>query len=60
MNIVFLLPIILRAVKSDNLTHVNMNLLLPRVESIMAEKRKRSSASSKHSSGHEQEESTVC
>ena len=55
MNIVFLLPIILRAVK---LTHVY--LLLPQVESIMAEKRKRSSASSKHSSGREQEESTVC
>lgn len=58
MNIVFLLPIILRAVKRDKLTHVY--LLLPQVESIMAEKRKRSSASSKHSSGHEQEESTVC
>ena len=58
MNIVFLLPIILRAVKRDKLTHVY--LLLPQVESIMAEKRKRSSVSSKHSSGHEQEESTVC
>ena len=58
MNIVFLLPIILRAVKRDKLTHVY--LPLPQVESIMAEKRKRSSASSKHSSGHEQEESTVC
>ena len=60
MNIVFLLPIILRAVKSDRLTRVHINLLLPQVESIMAEKRKRSLASSKHSSGHEQEESTVC
>ena len=58
MNIVFLLPIILRAVKRDKLTHIY--LLLPQVESIMAEKRKRSSASSNHSSGHEQEESTVC
>lgn len=60
MNIVFLLPIILRAVKSGKLTRVNINLLLPQVESIMAERRKRSLASSKHSSGHEQEDSTVC
>ena len=60
MNIVFLLPIILRAVKSDKLTCVNINLLLPQVESIMAERRKRNLVSSKHSSGHEQEESTVC